>query len=118
MQAWRRWSEGRARDIVDATLNNGSESEIMRCIHIGLLCVQDNAAARPTMASVVPMLNSHSFSLQVPMAPALYGNAMSGIIADMQLWEINSGTTRSRESTNRSDQDSLNEASITEPYPR
>ncbi|QCE08412.1 putative receptor-like protein kinase At4g00960 [Vigna unguiculata] len=116
--AWRSWREGRRRDIVDPTLNNGSESEIMRCIHIGLLCVQDNAAARPTMASVVPMLNSHSFSLQVPMAPALYGNAMSGIIADMQLWEINSGTTRSRESTNRSDQDSLNEASITEPYPR
>ncbi|QCE08414.1 serine/threonine-protein kinase PBS1 [Vigna unguiculata] len=117
--AWRRWSEGRARDIVDATLNNGSESEIMRCIHIGLLCVQDNAAARPTMASVVAMLTSHSFGLplQVPTAPAFYGNAKSGIFADMQLWEINSGTTRSNETTNRSDQDSLNEASITEPYP-
>ncbi|KAK7357559.1 hypothetical protein VNO80_16849 [Phaseolus coccineus] len=116
--AWRSWREGRARDVVDPTLNNGSESEIMRCIHIGLLCVQDNVAARPTMASVVPMLNSHSLSLQVPTAPALYGNAMSGIFEDMQLWEINSGTTRSNESTNRKDQDSLNEASITEPYPR
>ncbi|XP_022641406.1 cysteine-rich receptor-like protein kinase 29 isoform X2 [Vigna radiata var. radiata] len=116
--AWRSWKEGRARNIVDPTLNNGSESEIMRCVHIGLLCVQDNAAARPTMASVVAMLNSHSFSLQVPVAPALYGNAMSGIFADMQIWEINSGTTRSRESTNRSDQDSINEASITDPYPR
>ncbi|BAT93983.1 hypothetical protein VIGAN_08054500 [Vigna angularis var. angularis] len=116
--AWRSWREGRARNIVDPTLNNGSESEIMRCVHIGLLCVQDNAAARPTMASVVAMLNSHSFGLQVPVAPALYGNAMSGIFADMQLWEINSGTTRSRESTNRSDQDSINEASITDPYPR
>ena len=91
----------------------------MRCIHIGLLCVQDNAAARPTMASVVAMLTSHSFGLQLqaPTAPAFYGNAKSGIFADMQLGEINSGTTRSNETTNRSDQDSLNEASITEPYP-
>ncbi|XP_068490177.1 cysteine-rich receptor-like protein kinase 29 [Phaseolus vulgaris] len=116
--AWRSWREGRATDIVDQTLNDGSESEIMRCIHIGLLCVQDNVAARPTMASVVSMLNSPSLSLQVPMAPAFYGNAMSGIFEDMQLREINSGTTRSNESTNRKDQDSLSEASITEPYPR
>ncbi|BAT93986.1 hypothetical protein VIGAN_08054800 [Vigna angularis var. angularis] len=84
--AWRRWSEGRARDIVDPALNNGSENEIMRCIHIGLLCVQDIAAARPTMASVVAMLNSHSFRLQVPTAPA-YGNALSGIFAGMQLYK-------------------------------
>jgi len=87
-------------------------------MHIGLLCVQDSVAARPTMASVVPMLNSHSFSLQVPLAPAFYGDAMSGIFEDMKLWEINSGRTRSNESTNRKDQDSLNEASITDPYPR
>ncbi|CAL5408536.1 unnamed protein product [Camellia sinensis] len=35
---------------VDSTLMTGPESEIMRCIHIGLLCVQKNAADRPTMA--------------------------------------------------------------------
>ncbi|CAJ1977299.1 unnamed protein product [Sphenostylis stenocarpa] len=115
--AWRSWREGRARDIVDPTLNNGSESEIMRCIHIGLLCVQDNVGARPSMASVVLMLSSHSFSLAVPMAPAFYGD-MSRLFADMQLWEISSGTTRSNEHTTRSDEDSLNEASITDPYPR
>ncbi|RDX76113.1 Cysteine-rich receptor-like protein kinase 29, partial [Mucuna pruriens] len=40
--AWRNWKEGRAIDIVDPTLNNHSQNEIMRCIHIGLLCVQDN----------------------------------------------------------------------------
>ena len=60
MQAWQSWREGRATDIVDPTINNGSQNEIMRCIHIGLLCVQDNIAARPTMASDLHVLNSHS----------------------------------------------------------
>ena len=27
---------------MDPTLRDGSTSEIMRCIHIGLLCVQEN----------------------------------------------------------------------------
>lgn len=44
----------------------------MRCIHIGLLCVQENVANRPTMASVVVMLNSSSLSLPLPSQPAFF----------------------------------------------
>ncbi|CAL5410962.1 unnamed protein product [Camellia sinensis] len=55
---------------VDSTLMTGPESEIMRCIHIGLLCVQENAADRPTMAIVVSMLISTSFSLSLLSHPA------------------------------------------------
>ena len=32
------------------------DSQIFRCIHIGLLCVQESAAARPSMSEVVFML--------------------------------------------------------------
>jgi hypothetical protein len=42
----------------------------MRCIHIGLLCVQENIAYRPTMTSIVQMLNCHSSSLPPPARPA------------------------------------------------
>ncbi|GKV50471.1 hypothetical protein SLEP1_g57171 [Rubroshorea leprosula] len=45
---------------------------MMRCIHIGLLCVQENVAERPTMASVVLLLNSNSTSLPVPSQPAFF----------------------------------------------
>lgn len=48
----------------------GSRNEILRCIHIGLLCVQENAATRPTMATVALMLNSYSFTLPTPSRPA------------------------------------------------
>ena len=46
------------------------EEEIMRCIHIGLLCVQNYANDRPTMASTVLMLNSSSLALPKPSEPA------------------------------------------------
>ena len=58
--------------MIDPTLRDGSTSEIMRCIHIGLLCVQENVADRPTMASVMLMLNSYSLSLPIPSHPAFF----------------------------------------------
>ncbi|KAL5839824.1 hypothetical protein ACOSQ4_012432 [Xanthoceras sorbifolium] len=42
----------------------------MKCIHIGLLCVQESVSDRPTMASVVIMLNSNSLTLPAPSKPA------------------------------------------------
>ncbi|KAI3924742.1 hypothetical protein MKX01_006957 [Papaver californicum] len=44
----------------------------MRCVHIALLCVQDSIADRPTMASVILMLNSNSMTLQSPTRPAYF----------------------------------------------
>ncbi|XP_034892299.1 cysteine-rich receptor-like protein kinase 14 isoform X2 [Populus alba] len=70
--AWRRWREGAALDLIDPILRNGSTAEMMRCIHIGLLCVQENVADRPTMASVVLMLSNSSLTLQIPFEPALF----------------------------------------------
>ncbi|KAL6197570.1 hypothetical protein ACLB2K_033178 [Fragaria x ananassa] len=67
--AWKSWKEGTAANLIDPTLRNGSRSEIMRCIHIGLLCVQDNIVDRPTMTSISIMLNSYSLALPVPSPP-------------------------------------------------
>ena len=47
-------------------------TEIIRYIHIGLLCVQENVADRPTMASVVLMLSSYSITLPTPSKPAWF----------------------------------------------
>ncbi|KAK6268933.1 hypothetical protein QUC31_013093 [Theobroma cacao] len=45
---------------------------MLRCIHIGLLCVQENVVDRPTLATVVLMLNSFSISLPVPSQLAFF----------------------------------------------
>eukprot|EP00261_Vitis_vinifera_P017328 XP_010646959.1 PREDICTED: cysteine-rich receptor-like protein kinase 25 [Vitis vinifera] len=101
--AWKNWKEGTATNIVDPTLRDDTTSEIMKCIHIGLLCVQEKEADRPTMASIVLMLNGHSLSLPVPSHPAFFIHNSSQL--DMPL-----GT--------RLDQFSIDEATITDLHPR
>ncbi|KVH96942.1 Concanavalin A-like lectin/glucanase, subgroup [Cynara cardunculus var. scolymus] len=72
--AWKCWRKGTTSNMIDPTLKTGSGSlrDIIRCIHIGLLCVQENVIDRPTMASVVLMLNSFSLTLSMPSEPAFF----------------------------------------------
>ena len=44
--------------------------EMLRCIHVGLLCVQEDPQLRPGMEAVVVMLNSRSITLPAPTTPA------------------------------------------------
>ena len=46
-------------------------SEVLRSIHVALLCVQNHAEDRPTMLSVVLMLVSES-ALPEPKQPAFF----------------------------------------------
>ena len=58
-------------DIVDVNLSEECELlELKRCLQIGLLCVQENSADRPTMASVVSMFISETTTLEAPKQPA------------------------------------------------
>ncbi|KAI8000849.1 G-type lectin S-receptor-like serine/threonine-protein kinase [Camellia lanceoleosa] len=67
--AWELCNESRASDLVDEVMvDSCSLFEVMRCTHIGLLCVQDYAADRPTMSTVVLML-SHEIDLPHPKQP-------------------------------------------------
>ncbi|CAN6305680.1 unnamed protein product [Urochloa humidicola] len=46
---------------------------MMRCINIALLCVQENATDRPTMADIVAMLSSETTTiLAEPKQPAYF----------------------------------------------
>jgi hypothetical protein len=71
LQAWKQWKNGTPLELLDPTIRGSfSKNEVIRCIHIGLLCVQEDPANRPTMATVVLMLDSYSVSLQLPQQPA------------------------------------------------
>ncbi|CAJ1958721.1 unnamed protein product [Sphenostylis stenocarpa] len=68
---WRLWCEGKGLELLDPMLEKTYKaSEIMKCIHIGLLCVQEDAADRPTMSTVVVMLASDTVTLPHPNYPA------------------------------------------------
>ncbi|XP_039001504.1 G-type lectin S-receptor-like serine/threonine-protein kinase SD1-1, partial [Hibiscus syriacus] len=55
------WTEGKPSDVADDFLvETGDLPELLRCIHISLLCVQQHPEERPSMSSVVLMLGSHN----------------------------------------------------------
>ena len=45
-------------------------NEFLRCVTVGLLCVQEDPSGRPTMAAAVVMLSSDTATLPVPKQPA------------------------------------------------
>ncbi|CAN6691211.1 unnamed protein product [Malus baccata var. baccata] len=70
--AWRLWNEGRPLEVIDTGLGNSfSLSEVLRCIHVSLLCVQHEPEDRPSMASVVIMLGSDG-ALAQPKQPGFF----------------------------------------------
>lgn len=116
MQAWKSWREGTASNLIDPLLRTGSKPEIMRCIHIALLCVQQSVADRPTMTAVSQIHNSNSLNLPVPSEPAFFMPSGIGSSFDTSLGgESNSGETRSGQSENsiqNSGQDRFNYGDI------
>nr|POE76377.1 g-type lectin s-receptor-like serine/threonine-protein kinase [Quercus suber] len=69
--AWELWTSDRGSDLVDPLLDDVSSIRVaLKYVNIGLLCVQENAADRPTMSDVVAMLSNESTALPYPKQPA------------------------------------------------
>ncbi|KAG6642520.1 hypothetical protein CIPAW_09G146200 [Carya illinoinensis] len=111
--AWKNWREETTSNLVDATLKDRSTTQIMRCIHIGLLCVQQNVTDRPTMATVVLMFNSHFITLPVPTRPGfLIHSTRSDVSSQSENMRV--GIRRLDRHGSSAIQGSINEASISE----
>ncbi|CAN6817077.1 unnamed protein product [Brassica oleracea] len=67
---WKKWSERKYAEIIDplaAPSNNIPVDQVMKLIHIGLLCVQDDVSKRPTINSILIWLESHAaITMPVP----------------------------------------------------
>ena len=48
------------------------QNKVQRCIHIGLLCVQDQAKDRPTMMDIIYFLTNDSIQLTKPKQPVYF----------------------------------------------
>ena len=67
------WREGNPLELVDESLGeNFLEDEVLRCIQIGLLCVQEQPEDRPSMSKVLLMLSSETEQLPKPKYPGFY----------------------------------------------
>ncbi|KAJ4836175.1 hypothetical protein Tsubulata_004994 [Turnera subulata] len=101
--AWRLWKEGRQIELIDESSRESCNiSELMRCIHISLLCVQQHPEDRPSMASVVMMLGGES-TLPLPKEPGFY---------------IDKGALESYPSPNKQEMSSTNQVTVSLLFPR
>ncbi|KAJ0256096.1 Serine-threonine/tyrosine-protein kinase [Hirschfeldia incana] len=106
--AWSHWTEGTALEIVDPIIIDSLSSlpstfqtkEVLKCIQIGLLCVQERVEHRPTMSSVVWMLGSKATEIPQPNPPGYYvgrcsyenNPSSSRLCDDNESWTVNQYT--------------------------
>lgn len=71
VQTWRLWTENNAIDMMDHVLQEScNKDEVLKCINVGLLCVQEDPSNRPTMSNVLFMLGGDITTLPTPRRPA------------------------------------------------
>ncbi|XP_057866703.2 cysteine-rich receptor-like protein kinase 10 [Cryptomeria japonica] len=75
--AWTLFHGGNALNMVDSEASGVSQEQVLRCIHVGLLCVQANAALRPVMSDVITMISSSSVTLPNPSKPVFVSTGES-----------------------------------------
>ncbi|KAI3437309.1 uncharacterized protein J3R85_005442, partial [Psidium guajava] len=69
--AWKYWEEDKVLALVDPKISvRGFEVEVKRCITVGLLCTQELAKDRPTISTVISMINNEIVGLPTPDKPA------------------------------------------------
>ncbi len=69
------------KDLADSSIMDSCLlHEVLLCIHVALLCVQENPDDRPLMSSVVFFLdNGSNTALPVPNSPAYFAQRSSEI---------------------------------------
>lgn len=74
LQAWELWRRGTPLELMDPSVGDSCvEKQFMRCIHVSLLCLENNAADRPNMSDVVSMLTyEHHKHLPSPKNPRFF----------------------------------------------
>ncbi|XP_033143833.1 cysteine-rich receptor-like protein kinase 11 isoform X4 [Brassica rapa] len=109
---WRLWKNGSPLELVDPAIGKNYQSnEVTRCIHIALLCVQENPEDRPMLSTIILMLTSNTITVPVPRLPSFIPRSRQ------ELDQISEGL-ESSQSTGRSVGHSVNDVSITDLDPR
>ncbi|CAH8355728.1 unnamed protein product [Eruca vesicaria subsp. sativa] len=109
---WKLWNSDSALELIDPTVGeNYEKDEVFRCIHIGLLCVQEAPSDRPAMSTVFQMLTNSSIILPVPRPPGFFFRNKPNL--DPLTYGSEPG-----ESSSKSVPCSINDATITAVTPR
>jgi hypothetical protein len=88
--------EGKTEELADSSImETCSPHEVLLCIHVALLCVQDNPEDRPFISSIVSILDNGSISLPAPNRPAHFmrrNTEIEQIVSDDHQTSVNNLT--------------------------
>ncbi|CAH8368953.1 unnamed protein product [Eruca vesicaria subsp. sativa] len=91
--AWRLWINGSPLELVDpAITRNYQSNEVTRCIHIALLCIQENPDDRPLLSDIILMLGSNTNTLPVPCLPGFLQRSRHELVHVSEGLESNEST--------------------------
>ncbi|KAL1216386.1 Cysteine-rich receptor-like protein kinase 25 [Cardamine amara subsp. amara] len=106
---WKLWIENSPLELVDEAMRgNFQTNEVIRCIQIALLCVQDVSSVRPSMDNILVMMDSFTVTLPIPKRSEFLLRTMK------QSRDQRSGAS----ATSKSLPLSVDDSSITIVYPR
>jgi hypothetical protein len=92
---WRLWGENKVLDLIDPTLHEVCNADqFVKCVHIGLLCVQDDPNDRPAISNVITMLDSDTGALPTPKQPA-YVSGLCSTVSSSRIMETYTELTNS-----------------------
>ncbi|XP_075666935.1 G-type lectin S-receptor-like serine/threonine-protein kinase SD1-13 [Castanea sativa] len=87
--AWKLWKDDNIMALVDPAIWDPCfQMDILKCIHVGLLCVQELARDRPNVSTVISMLKSEILDLPTPKQPAFMERQIASNIELTQQGQI------------------------------
>ncbi|KAL2931035.1 Cysteine-rich receptor-like protein kinase 4 [Bienertia sinuspersici] len=118
--AWNSFTQQNLMLFMDSTLRDSYLSEeVMRCLHFGLLCAQDNTNDRPTMSTIVHILNSDSTTTAILATPQCPRSFYSSSTESSMVSRLSPHSTTITSSSNgHSKPISENQDTVSDIYPR
>lgn len=94
-QAWIKLDQGDYLEIVDEKIRGDSlpNWQVLRCIEVGLMCVQQQASERPNMSLVVTMLQEENFPTPKPLRPGVITDATTQVASTSSYQDPSGSTT-------------------------
>nr|XP_043630709.1 G-type lectin S-receptor-like serine/threonine-protein kinase CES101 [Erigeron canadensis] len=88
--AWELWQQGDALQLEDPTLAGTCDiNQLLKTIHVALLCVQENAVDRPVMSDVISMLINDTASLHPPKRTAFFFHGAASVSTNSSEIKLN-----------------------------
>ncbi|KAI5070848.1 hypothetical protein GOP47_0015191 [Adiantum capillus-veneris] len=98
---WEKYRDEKVLELVDEKLGNAfAPEQVIRVVHVALLCTQENPKQRPTMSRVILWLSGMSAILEIPIRPTFLVYNDSTASAGDSIHQSTSTSSTCSQSTN------------------